>query len=111
MPENLPFTIKELVEMPWNEMAVYSLSVSEKNELISNKDLEKREYFFRKGHEWPEHSHDNPQLLLVLEGQLTHRANNREYVQNPNDLLIIPAHLPHTAYADKDHHLYWFSKK
>ena len=110
MPEKLPFTINELVENPWNEMRVYSLNEDQKKELVDNKKIVKNEYFFRNGTEWAEHSHKKPQLLLVLEGQLIHRVNNNNYVQNTNDLLIMPADLPHTAHADKDIHLYWFTK-
>jgi len=111
MPEKLPYTINELVEMPWNEMVVYSLTDKQKQELISHEKIVKHEYFFRKGNEWEEHHHDKPQLLLVLEGQLTHRANNKDYIQYQNDLLIVPANLPHTAYTNKDLHLHWFTKK
>lgn len=107
----LSFTINELVEKPWSEMKVYSLDEKQKNELINHKGLVKREYFFRKGNEWQEHSHENAQLLLILEGQLTHKDNNKEYIQYPNDLLVVPANLPHTAYADEDIRLYWFTRK
>jgi len=92
-------------------MIVYSLTDEQKQQLVNNKKLVKREYFFRKGDEWREHSHKEPQILLLIEGQLTHKANSMDYVQYLNDLLIVPANLPHTAYADKDLHLYWFTRK
>lgn len=110
MPEKLTFSINELVEKPWDKMIVYSLNEEQKQELINHKGLVKIEYSFRKGNEWTKHSHDTPQLLLVFQGELTHKANNKIYVQYPNDLLIVPKNLPHTAYADKDLDLYWFTK-
>ena len=111
MSEKLSYTIDELVKEPWNEMIVYSLNEIQKQDIINHKRLVKKEYSFRKGNEWEKHSHDKPQLLLVFKGKLTHRANNKIYVQNPNDLLIVPKDLPHIAYADEDLALYWFTKK
>ncbi|MEK6873158.1 MAG: AraC family ligand binding domain-containing protein [Nanoarchaeota archaeon] len=111
MSEKIPFNVNELVEKPWNKMAVYILTDEQKQQLVNHKKLVKREYFFRKGNKWDEHYHKESQILLLIKGQLTHKAKNMDYVQNPNDLLIVPANLPHSAYANKDLHLYWFTKK
>jgi len=95
----LPFTIDKLVEIPWNEMIVYTISDSEKKQLMDHKGFTKKRYNFPRGNVWDKHSHDEPQLLLVIEGELIHQANNREYKQLPNDLLIVPANIVHAAYA------------
>lgn len=110
MPEKLPFTINELVENPWDEIIVYRLNEDQKKELLNNKALMRREYMFNKGTEWKEHSHNKPQLILLIEGELVHMAKGEDYIQNPNDLLIVPADLLHTAHAKKDLVLYWFTK-
>lgn len=113
MSEELSITIKELVEKPWSEMIVYSLTEKQKEELLNNKNLVNEYIMFPKGSVWEEHSHNRSQLILVIAGKLTHVANRKEFVQDANDLLIVPKDILHYAYAGKSKHLlvYVFHKK
>lgn len=113
MPEKLSFTINELVEKPWNGMIVYSLTEKQKEELLNNKNLVNEYIMFPKGSVWEEHSHNRSQLLLVIAGKLTHVVGRKEFVQEANDVLIVPKDIPHHAYAGKTKPLlvYVFHKK
>ena len=108
----LPFTIDELIEKPWNKFIVYTLSNDEKKQLINHEGLTKQPYNFPKGNVWSEHQHEKPQLLLVIKGELTHKADGKEYHQLQNDLLIVPANKLHKAYSGKNTDLivYAFNK-
>ena len=113
MSEELSITIKELVERPWSEMIVYSLTEKQKEELLNNKNLVNEYIMFLKGSVWEEHSHNRSQLILVIAGKLTHIANRKEFVQEVDNLLIVPKDVIHHAYAGKSKHLlvYVFHKK
>lgn len=112
MAQILKVTIDEFVRSDWDEMIVYTLSQNQKDELMNNQAVTKKEYRSPKGYVYETHQHETPQLILVVKGELTHVAEGNKYVQNPNDLLVVPANLPHHGYVGKEELVvYAFNKK
>ncbi len=56
----------------------------------------------KKGAHVPEHSHPNEQITYVLEGALRFRIDGREVVVGTGEVLCIPPHVPHEAWAEED---------
>ena len=105
--------IKELIENPWSSMDIFHLTEEQKESLLSNPLVLHEYMMINKGSVWEEHSHSRGQMILVIAGKLTHVVNRKEFIQEANDILIIPANIPHHAYAVKNKHLivYVFHKK
>lgn len=98
----LTHPIEEIIADEWKSPALYKISKNDEEILSSSPNLKKITLSFEKGSQFEEHIHQKPQLLLVKEGKLTHYAEGKEYTQNPYDILIVPAHLPHSAIAEAD---------
>ncbi|MEN9625761.1 MAG: Cupin domain [archaeon] len=103
----------ELIADNWENMEVYHMNEEQKEKLLNNKILEQEYIMFPKGSVWEEHAHTRPQLLLVIAGKLTHVVDRKEFVQEANDVLIVPKNIPHRAFASKNKPLlvYVFHKK
>ena len=56
----------------------------------------------KKGAHVPEHSHANEQMTYILEGALRFRIEGREVVVGAGEVLCIPPHVPHEAWAEAD---------
>ena len=87
--------IKELIENPWSSMDIFHLTEEQKESLLSNPLVLHEYMMINKGSVWEEHSHSRGQMILVIAGKLTHVVNRKEFIQEANDILIIPANIPH----------------
>ncbi len=104
--------IKEIIASEWKEIQLYKIKPEDEPELSTNPSLRKISYNFEEGKKFIEHSHETPQLLLVKEGKLTHYdTKGNEYVQHPYDILIVPAHFPHSASTEEELIVDVFHKK
>ncbi|MGD9764140.1 MAG: cupin domain-containing protein [Candidatus Binatia bacterium] len=54
-------------------------------------------YAFAPGGRFPTHRHDQEQLTLVLDGELVFTIDHRAVHLQPEQLLVIPAGVPHEA--------------
>lgn len=59
-----------------------------------------------KGGVVPEHSHENEQISMVLEGKLKFLAAGKEYVIGAGEVMQIPSHLPHRVEVLEDSVVY-----
>jgi quercetin dioxygenase-like cupin family protein len=50
----------------------------------------------------PLHSHENEQITYILEGALKFNLPDREVTVRAGEILVIPAHVPHSAEALED---------
>jgi len=53
----------------------------------------------KKGAHVPLHQHHNEQLTYILEGALKFAIDGREIVVHAGEVLAIPPHMPHEAWA------------
>ena len=56
----------------------------------------------KKGAHVPLHNHHNEQVTYILEGALKFAIDGKEIVVHAGEVLCIPAHLPHEAWALED---------
>ncbi len=56
----------------------------------------------KKGAHVPEHHHHNEQLTYILEGALKFKIDGKEIVVRSGEVLCIPPHMPHEAWAVED---------
>jgi quercetin dioxygenase-like cupin family protein len=50
----------------------------------------------------PLHSHENEQITYILEGALKFFVEGKEVIVSAGEILVIPAHVPHSAEALED---------
>ena|SRR6185437_10305108 len=50
----------------------------------------------------PMHSHENEQITYILDGALKFTVGGEEVVVRSGEILVIPAHVPHSAEALED---------
>jgi quercetin dioxygenase-like cupin family protein len=50
----------------------------------------------------PLHSHENEQITYILEGALKFSVQGKEVIVRAGEILVIPAHVPHSAEALED---------
>jgi quercetin dioxygenase-like cupin family protein len=50
----------------------------------------------------PLHSHENEQITYILEGALKFSLQGKEVIVRAGEILVIPAHVPHSAEALED---------
>src|SRR6266852_234232 len=58
--------------------------------------------FLKKGAHVPLHHHHNEQVTYILEGALKFAIDGQEIVVRAGEVLCIPPHLPHEAWALED---------
>lgn len=51
------------------------------------------------GAEVPEHSHENEQIMHVMEGRFQFTLHGTSRVYKPGDIVLIPPHEPHSGKA------------
>jgi len=56
----------------------------------------------KKGAHVPMHHHHNEQVTYILEGALKFAIDGREIVVRAGEVLCIPSHMPHEAWALED---------
>lgn len=56
----------------------------------------------RKGSVVPLHSHDSEQFSYCISGSLNFRIGGEEIVLRANEMVEIPSHVPHEAWATED---------
>jgi quercetin dioxygenase-like cupin family protein len=56
----------------------------------------------KKGCVVPEHAHESEQITCVMKGALQFHIGGQEIIVRENELLHIPSHTPHAAFALED---------
>lgn len=91
-------------------------------EFITRQYMDNREFelFFYSDHDRSLekvalHSHDFYELYFFLEGDVTYEVDDKRYVLNPGDYLLIPPGLPHRPVFGPEHagyrrYVLWFSQ-
>ncbi|MEK6872011.1 MAG: cupin domain-containing protein [Nanoarchaeota archaeon] len=105
--------LNEIINGEWNDVTLFTLTEEMKEVLLASPMVDKEYMTFNKNTVWENHAHTRAQLLLVIAGRLTHVVRGDEFMQEPNDLLIVPKNLVHRAFSGKSKPLlvYVFYKK
>ncbi len=89
----------------WDDLPAESLKGSLTRRMISGQSMMIAEVRFAKGDAVPQHAHHNEQLTYITQGALHFKLGERqdhEVTVRAGEVLVIPPHVPHSAYALED---------
>jgi quercetin dioxygenase-like cupin family protein len=71
-------------------------------QFVVGKDMMLARVLLKKGAHVPLHSHHNEQITYILEGALKFSIEGKEVTVRAGEVLCIPPHVPHEAFALED---------
>lgn len=91
----------------WSDIAIEPMNPLLSRQFVSSPSLTVARITLKQGAHVPTHSHPNEQVAYILSGSLKfvlYEPDNapREVTLRPDEFLIIPANLPHEAFALED---------
>lgn len=92
----------EFKHIPWIKVNRERLNDHIDREMVHGDKLMLARVFLKKDGHVPMHSHHNEQLTYIVEGALKFSIDGKEVVVRAGEVLCIPAHMPHEAWALED---------
>src|ERR1700733_1695071 len=86
----------------WNSMEIEKLNDKLSRQMISGENATVSQLLLKKGAVVPRHSHVNEQYSWVISGALNFVFDDREILAAAGEVLLIPAHVPHSVVAIED---------
>ena len=86
----------------WKTMEVEKLNDTISRQMISGENATLSQLLLKRGAVVPRHSHMNEQYSWIISGALRFIFDDREIVVGAGEVLLIPAHVPHSAVAMED---------
>ena len=94
-----PATLKYI---PWNKVERELLNPLIEREMVVGDQVMLARVLMKKGAHVPLHQHHNEQVTYILEGALKFAIDGKELVVRAGEVLCIPPHMPHEAWALED---------
>ena len=91
-----------LEKSSWKTVEVEKLNDLLSRQMISGENATISQLLMKRGAAVPRHSHVNEQYSWILSGALKFIFDDREIVVHAGEVLLIPAHVPHSAIALED---------
>ena len=91
-----------LVKTSWKTMELERLNDTISRQMISGENATLAQILLKTGAVVPRHSHVNEQYSWIISGALKFVFDDREIVVSAGEVLLIPAHVPHSAIAMED---------
>lgn len=86
----------------WQDLELEHLNPFIDRQMIVGDNVMLARVLLRKGAHVPEHHHHNEQLTYILDGALKFNIDGKEIVVRAGEVLCIPPHMPHEAWAIED---------
>ena len=86
----------------WNDVELEQLNPLLNRQMITGDKVMLARILLKKGCVVPEHSHENEQVVYILEGALKFWIEGNEIVVRAGEVLCIPSNVPHKAEAVED---------
>jgi quercetin dioxygenase-like cupin family protein len=86
----------------WAEVEVEKLSSLIGRQFVVGANMMLARVLLKKGAHVPMHSHHNEQITYILEGTLKFAIEGKEVTVRAGEVLCIPPHVPHEAFALED---------
>jgi quercetin dioxygenase-like cupin family protein len=86
----------------WKDVELEHLNPLIDRQMVVGDKMMLARVLLKKGAHVPEHHHHNEQLTYILEGALKFKIDGREVVVRAGEVLCIPPHMPHEAWAVED---------
>jgi quercetin dioxygenase-like cupin family protein len=94
--------VSNLEKTSWKTIEVEKMNDLLSRQMISGKNATISQLIMKRGATVPRHSHVNEQYSWILSGSVKFIFDDREILLGPGDVLLIPAHEPHSAVALED---------
>ena len=85
--------------LKWDDVKREQLNPLIDRQMIVGDKMMMARVLLKKGAHVPLHQHHNEQLTYILEGALKFAIDGREIVVHAGEVLAIPPHMPHEAWA------------
>ena len=92
----------QLKYIPWNQVEREKLNPLIDREMVVGGQVMLARVLMKKGAHVPLHQHHNEQVTYILEGALKFAIDGKEIVVRTGEVLCIPPHMPHEAWALED---------
>jgi quercetin dioxygenase-like cupin family protein len=86
----------------WADIEVEQLSSLIGRQFVGGTNMMVARVLLKKGAHVPLHSHHNEQITYILDGALRFVIEGREVTVRSGEVLCIPPHVPHEAFALED---------
>jgi quercetin dioxygenase-like cupin family protein len=86
----------------WADVEVEKLSSLIGRQFIVGTNMMVARVLLKKGAHVPLHSHPNEQITYILDGALKFNIEGKEVTVRSGEVLCIPSHVPHEAFALED---------
>jgi quercetin dioxygenase-like cupin family protein len=94
--------VSTLEKLSWKTVEVEELNDLLSRQMISGENATIAQLLMKRGAAVPRHSHVNEQYSWILSGTLKFVFDDREILVSAGEVLLIPAHVPHSAIALED---------
>lgn len=91
-----------LEKTSWKNVEAEKMNDLLSRQMISGENATISQLLMKKGAAVPRHSHVNEQYSWILSGSLKFIFDDREILVGAGEVLLIPAHVPHSAVALED---------
>ena len=88
--------------IPWKQVEREKLNPLIDREMIVGSQVMLARVLMKKGAHVPLHQHHNEQVTYILEGALKFAIDGKEILVRAGEVLCIPPHMPHEAWAVED---------
>ncbi len=88
--------------LKWKDVELEHLNPLIDRQMVVGDKMMLARVLLKKGAHVPEHHHHNEQLTYILEGALKFKIDGKEIVVRAGEVLCIPPHMPHEAWAVED---------
>jgi quercetin dioxygenase-like cupin family protein len=86
----------------WNEVKLEHLNPLIDRQMVVGDKMMLARVLLKKGAHVPEHHHHNEQVTYILDGALKFKIDGKEIIVRSGEVLCIPPHMPHEAWAVED---------
>src|SRR5947199_10159119 len=92
-------TLAKSKHIAWKNVEREQLNPLVDREMVVGDRIMLARVLLKKGAHVPLHRHHNEQVLYILEGALKFAIDGKEIVVGAGEVLCIPSHMPHEAWA------------
>jgi quercetin dioxygenase-like cupin family protein len=86
----------------WSDVKLEHLNSLIDRQMVVGDKMMLARVLLKKGAHVPEHHHHNEQVTYILDGALKFKIDGKEIVVRSGEVLCIPPHMPHEAWALAD---------
>jgi quercetin dioxygenase-like cupin family protein len=86
----------------WSDIEIEQLNPLIGRQFVVGSDVMVARVLLKKGAHVPLHSHHNEQVTYILDGALKFLLEGKEITVHTGEVLCIPPHVPHEAFALED---------